>query len=125
MKTRKQKTPVRKRAQRRPAAVRKTSAPAAGTATTLALAAECTVAGADSLKTGLARLLGDSRPVTLDVGAVQRIDTTGLQLLAAFMRDRRASGRQVQWRGRAPALDTAARLLGLRSMLELPGGEDR
>jgi ABC-type transporter Mla MlaB component len=86
----------------------------------LLLAAECTVAGADALKSELGRLLQRSEPVTLDVSAVQRIDTAGLQLLAAFVRDRRTAGRTVAWRGRASALETAAGLLGLRDMLELP-----
>jgi ABC-type transporter Mla MlaB component len=57
----------------------------------------------------------------VDVTALQRIDTAGLQLLAAFVRDRRTAGRMVAWRGRSAALDAAAGLLGLDSMLELQG----
>jgi ABC-type transporter Mla MlaB component len=153
MKTRKQKTPVKKRVPRspvarraaksRPAAPRKAKRRAAAPAGpavlavdsrnadtaraegSLALAAECTVAEADSLKADLMRLLVDSRAVSLDVSGLQRIDTAGLQLLAAFVRDRRTAGRQVKWLGQAPALEAAADLLGLRSMLELPGGDGR
>ena len=147
MKTRKQKTPVSKRAQRRPAkrsaaarlpAKRDSAArqPAAGRrkavspraaesrayeAGSLTLAVECTVAEADALKSELARRLDESGPVTVDVSALQRIDTAGLQLLAAFVRDRRNAGRTVDWRGRASALEAAAGLLGLNDMLELPG----
>jgi len=131
MKTRKQKIPASKRA-RRPATKR--SAPrakaAAGKAPrrrvkvrddgSLTLAAECTVAEAESLKSELARRLDEAGPVTLDVSALQRIDTAGLQLLAAFVRDRRTAGRVVQWRGSADALAGAAGLLGLTDMLELP-----
>ena len=87
----------------------------------LTLAAECTVAEADSLKAELARRLTASEPVTVDVSALQRIDTAGLQLLAAFVRDRRNAGRKVEWRGRASALEAAAGLLGLNDMLELAG----
>ena len=87
----------------------------------LLLAAECTVAEADALKSELTQRLQRSEPVTLDVSALQRIDTAGLQLLAAFVRDRRTAGRAIAWRGRASALETAAGLLGLRDMLELPG----
>jgi phospholipid transport system transporter-binding protein len=128
MKNRKQKTAVTQRsrrparrppAQRRSAAARKTAA-AAGSAA-LALPAECTAAEADSLKTALVHRLAEPRCVTLEVCSLQRIDTAGLQLLAAFVRDRRTAGRRVEWRGRAPVLDAAAGLLGLRSMLELPG----
>lgn len=127
MKTRKQQTLVKKRADRRPAkrgtqqrrpAAARTKAPRAAA---LMLSAECTVAEADSLKAGLARLVDKATAVTLDVSALQRIDTAGLQLLAAFVRDRRAAARAVEWRGSAPALDAAANLLGLRGMLELPG----
>jgi len=127
MKTRKQQTLVKKRADRRPpAGSAKRRRPAAARAkapraAALRLAAECTVAEADALKAGLARLVDKTKAVTLDVGELQRIDTAGLQLLAAFVRDRRAAARAVEWRGRAPALDAAADLLGLRGMLQLPG----
>jgi ABC-type transporter Mla MlaB component len=84
-----------------------------------AVAAECTVADASSLKAGLAKLLDESGIVTLDVSAVQRIDTAGLQVIAAFVRERESEGRQVEWRGSAPALTAAAKLLGLSSFLKL------
>ena len=83
------------------------------------------MAEADSLKSALLRLLEEAQPVTLEVAAVQRIDTAALQLLAAFVRDRRTAGRQVAWRGRAAALDSAAALLGLSGMLELPAEDGR
>jgi ABC-type transporter Mla MlaB component len=140
MTTRKQQTPKKKSARQRPtkrgAAPRKTRARGKAAAPkhvesrvrsdeALALAAECTVAEADALKGELARRLDESAPVTLDVSALQRIDTAGLQLLAAFIRDRRTAGRAVAWRGRAPALEAAAGLLGLTNMLELPGEAGR
>jgi ABC-type transporter Mla MlaB component len=90
-----------------------------------AVAAECTVADASSLKSGLARLLDESGVVTLDIGAVQRIDTAGLQVIATFVRERESHGRQVEWRGTAPALTAAAQLLGLSSLLKLPTPADR
>lgn len=139
MKTRKQKKPVSKRASHRPAkrsAASRQPAAARGKATrpakasvqggtpaerSLTLAAECTVAASDSLKAELLRRLDESAPVILDVSALQRIDTAALQLLAAFIRDRRTAGRAVEWHGRAAALDSAAALLGLNAMLELPG----
>jgi phospholipid transport system transporter-binding protein len=141
MKTRKQKTPVSKRAHRRPskhgkagrapAAARGKAAPTPAPLGTVAddgaltLGAECTVVEADAIKAQLAQRLQESACVTMDVTALQRIDTAGLQLLAAFVRDRRTAGLAVQWRGRAPALETAAGLLGLNDMLELPGEVSR
>ncbi len=87
---------------------------------TFSVAAECTVADANTLKTGLAKLLDSAAAVTLDISAVQRIDTAGLQVIAAFVRERESHGRQVQWHGDAPALTAAAQLLGLNALLKLP-----
>jgi anti-anti-sigma regulatory factor len=89
-----------------------------------AIAAECTVADAGSLKSGLAKLLDEAGAVTLDVSAVQRIDTAGLQLLTAFVLDRMVMDREVEWRGNAPALSAAVRLLGLTAFLKLPTAEE-
>ena len=89
-------------------------------ATVLALAAECVVAGASALKESLAGLLDEPQPITLDITSLQRIDTAGLQVLTAFIRERAGNGRTVEWRGTAPALTSAAQLLGLTSLLKLP-----
>ena len=89
-------------------------------ATTLELAGEYTVAEASSLKKRLAGFLDQPLPVTLDVNSLQRIDTAGLQLITAFVRERAARGRSVEWHGSAPALTTAAQLLGLAAFLNLP-----
>jgi ABC-type transporter Mla MlaB component len=88
--------------------------------TVLALAAECLVAGASALKESLATLLDEPQPITLDITALQRIDTAGLQVLTAFVRERASHGRAVEWHGAAPALSGAAQLLGLTSLLGLP-----
>ena len=117
MTTRKKHTPAKKRARSRPAKRVDRGRHGDGS---LLLAAECTVAGAEALKSELGRRLQAQQPVTLDVSALQRSDTAGLQLLAAFVRDRRTAGHAVVWRGRASALETAAGLLGLHDMLELP-----
>ena len=89
-------------------------------ATVLALAAECVVAGASALKESLAGLLDEPQPITLDITSLQRIDTAGLQVLTAFVRERASHGRAVEWHGAAPALTGAAQLLGLTSLLGLP-----
>jgi ABC-type transporter Mla MlaB component len=87
---------------------------------TLALAAECTVSDAASLKERLAGLLDKPQAVTLDITALQRIDTAGIQVITAFVRERAGHGWPVEWQGTAPALAAAARLLGLTSLLKLP-----
>jgi ABC-type transporter Mla MlaB component len=78
------------------------------------------VADAGSLKSELAKLLESPDTVTLDIAAVQRIDTAGLQVVAAFVRERAAHGRPIAWQGSAPAFSSAARLLGLEALLQLP-----
>jgi len=87
---------------------------------TLALAAECTVSDAGSLKESLAGLVDQPQAVTLDVSALQRIDTAGLQVITAFVLERAANGRPVEWQGTAPVLATAAQLLGLTFIFKLP-----
>ena len=90
----------------------------------LALAAECTVADAAALKSGLAKLLDDAQTVALDVSAVQRVDTAALQILTTFVLDRMVQDRDVEWVGYAPVLTSAATLLGLNSILKLPTAEE-
>jgi hypothetical protein len=46
-------------------------------------------------------------------------DAAGLQVIATFVRERETHGRPVEWRGNAPALSAAAKLLGLSSFLKL------
>jgi ABC-type transporter Mla MlaB component len=103
-----------------PAATRKARAARPPTSpTSFALAAECMVADAATLKQNLAVLLGEQQAVTLDISALQRIDTAGLQVITAFVRERAVRGLRVEWQGTAPALANAAQLLGLTSLLKL------
>ena len=135
MTTRKRTTPARKIVGRPPkrrpgrsgraAPLARTARAGTAAAPRLVLGEECTLAEADGLKRSLGRLLAEPRPVRLEVAALRRIDTAGLQLLATFVRDRRTAGRLTEWRGRAPALDAAADVLGLRGILELPAGNGR
>jgi phospholipid transport system transporter-binding protein len=86
---------------------------------TCVLSADCTVAKSGALKSALLEVLDESTPVTLDIASVQRIDTAGMQLIAAFVRERESHGRKVEWRGSAPAFASAASLLGVASVLRL------
>src|SRR5690348_2678631 len=61
-----------------------------------------------SLQTELAERLDESGPVQIDGTAVDRVDTAGLQLLAAFVRDLRSENRGVEWVGCSEALKKAA-----------------
>lgn len=96
--------------------------PAAPTAVVL-LPSVCTVKDAAALKDTLCAVVGESSSVTLDVRAVERIDTAIFQLLYAFVRDRAAHDLQVTWLGAPSALLDAAALLGIHALLKLPEKE--
>src|ERR1700736_3214740 len=67
----------------------------------------------------LAERLDESGTVQIDAGAVERIDTASLQLLAAFVRDLRADARVVEWVACSAVLRRAAHSLGLAGALDL------
>ncbi len=77
-----------------------------------------------SLQTELAERLDETGQVRIDGTAVDRIDTAGLQLLAAFVRDLRAEQRAVEWVGCSNALRKAATALGLEAALGLGGTQN-
>jgi ABC-type transporter Mla MlaB component len=122
-----QAAPARRRAETaRPAkaAVRK-AAPAKRAADRLAaLAADCTIAQAASLKSQLAKVVGAPGAVTVNLSSVRRIDTAGFQVLAAFVRERRACGRDVRWEGASESFSVTASLLGLGALFS-PVKDDR
>jgi anti-anti-sigma regulatory factor len=83
----------------------------------------CTVKDAANLKDALCKVLEEVAEVTVDIRAVERVDTAIFQLLYAFFRDRAARNLGVAWLGSPPALIDAATLLGLRVQLNLPEKE--
>lgn len=100
--------------------VRKARRARAPGADRFALPAECTLADAGALRARLKRLIAHPRPLTLDGSFVERIDTATMQVLIAFVRDRRERGLPVMWHGDAPAFTEAATLLGIHGLLGLP-----
>jgi ABC-type transporter Mla MlaB component len=95
--------------------------PLAPSQPTIVLASNCNVKDASELKQSLCYYLDDGAPVALDVGKVERIDTSTIQLLCAFVRDRTARERKVEWVGDSLVIRDAARLLGVEDLLCLPG----
>jgi ABC-type transporter Mla MlaB component len=85
----------------------------------LALAAECTISQVADLKEALQCVVAVEMPVTLDCHAVKRVDTAGMQLLAAFIRERQVMNGVALLKEVPPAMLDAARLLGLNAMLGL------
>jgi phospholipid transport system transporter-binding protein len=91
---------------------------ASGKAEALTLPQDCTIPAARALKALLVQQL-DAAEVVLDASAVERVDTAGLQLLAAFARDRLQAGHATNWQGAEAQIRPAADLLGLTEMLAL------
>jgi ABC-type transporter Mla MlaB component len=83
------------------------------------LAANCSVKDAAALKSSLCAFSNHGDAVTLDVSAVERVDTATMQLLCAFVRDRSGRNQSVAWRGESAALQDAVRLLGVGALLGL------
>jgi anti-anti-sigma regulatory factor len=77
------------------------------------LGTDCTIEHAPALHKQLAKLLADRACVTLDFTAVKRCDTAGMQVLAAFVRERREAGRKLELAGMSESFVVTAQLLGL------------
>jgi ABC-type transporter Mla MlaB component len=104
---------------------RETSAPppAKAAAPVVALASNCSVKDAATLKANLQAAEMSEAAVTIDITAVERIDTASMQLLCAFVRDRHARDQSVKWRGSSAALDEAVKLLGTSELLRWESAE--
>jgi anti-anti-sigma regulatory factor len=94
----------------------------AAAASVIALASHCTVKDAAALKARLCERASDSAAVIVDVAAIERIDTSAMQLLCAFVRDRASRDQKVVWRGESQSWREALRLLGARELLGLADG---
>lgn len=86
----------------------------------LALDADLRIAAAPALRDTLLKALAAGEAVELDGAAVTQVDTSALQLLAAFSRDARAAGLSVTWTGASDSLQRGVAVLGLNSLIELP-----
>ena len=84
----------------------------------LKLESICTVREAGQLKDHLLSLRDAADSVTVDIAAVERIDTANLQVLCAFVAGRRAAGRSTLWKGESSAMAQAVALAGLSPVLE-------
>jgi ABC-type transporter Mla MlaB component len=82
-----------------------------------ALGSSCTMREGAAIKVELMKLLSVRQTVLVDVSAVERIDTSALQMLCAFVRDRRARRLTTRWTGQPPAFAEAVEILGLTSAL--------
>jgi anti-anti-sigma regulatory factor len=91
----------------------------------VALPASCTLKESAAVKTLLVQGLDQAGDIRLDLSAVERVDTSVLQLLVAFSRDMKDAGRAVDWVGCNAEFQRAARQLGLDGVLGLGRSESR
>ena len=89
----------------------------AGAPPQLTLDADLGIEHADALKQRLLSQLAANEPVLIDGAAVERLHSAALQLLCAFVRDRRSAGLEVRWGETSECLRDAAEILGLNQML--------
>jgi anti-anti-sigma regulatory factor len=88
----------------------------------LTLDASCTLRETADLQFSLVAANGN--PLVVDAGAVQRIDTAGLQLLVAMARRQQAAGRRLEWKAVSPELRQCSSRLGLDGALGLSAAGD-
>jgi hypothetical protein len=84
------------------------------------LPANCTIHGARALQAHLLEQLQLPGPCEIDGGAVQQVDTAGVQLVLAFALDCLERSLQYTWKARSPALEDAIRVLNVGALLEYP-----
>lgn len=81
---------------------------------------ECCIDAIQERKSELAEALSSHTDVELDLSALSRIDSAGLQLLAAFVLELGQKGHVVHWRGVSNIVIEGARVTGLGALLGLP-----
>lgn len=69
------------------------------------------------LKPKLLQALEAANPILIQAETVERADTAGLQLLAAFFIEARARGLDISWLKPSEPLIRSARLIGLEEVL--------
>lgn len=88
------------------------------------LAPTCTIHEIAALKDHLLQQQSNGGPIEIDGGAVQRIDTAGLQLVLAFALDCLDRNVEYRWVARSSQLEDAIQTLGIAALLESPGASN-
>ena len=83
------------------------------------LPGECVLSDIETLRQQLLAAQQLTQPVTLDVGAIERIDTASMQLILTFVLDRAVSERRLTISGSSPAWDEATNILGCSRLLQV------
>lgn len=88
----------------------------------LTLPASCGIRGVAELHQSLEELLDVDGKVVIDAGAVESVDVSVLQVLLAFLRDRRQWNGDVDWQRVSDEFRAASTLSGFAQALGLPDG---
>lgn len=91
--------------------------------TSVTLPSSCTLRDSLALKALLLDQLALGVNLLVDGSAVERIDTAGLQLLAASARDIGERKQRMRWSGASAQLRAAASRIGVSGLLGLPSDE--
>lgn len=91
--------------------------------TSLVLESACTLRESADLHFALLAVSAGAEPCYIDGSAVERVDTAGLQMLAALFCQRAAAGRSTGWTAASPELVRCATRLGLEQVLHLPASD--
>ncbi len=84
----------------------------------VALTPTCTIREVGEFRAHLLQAL-PATDVVLDASALTKIDTAGVQLLLAFVRDRKRAGVRTRWEAVPDSIRLAAQRLGLSAELQL------
>jgi anti-anti-sigma regulatory factor len=87
--------------------------------TTVSLGTALDIMHASSLKIRLASALAKDRSVVLISDKVEKADTSGLQLIYAFIKQVESQGNEVSWQKPTDRLFQASEILGLSQALHL------
>ena len=85
----------------------------------LKLPEEISIANVTEWKTKLAALVHEPSPLILDAEELSRVDTSAIQLFAAFATKARNADKVLQWQAPSVALINTAQQLGMSKMLGL------
>lgn len=85
----------------------------------IALESELGIESAPRLHAQLAPVIDHKRQVTLDAASVSRLHAASMQVLVAFVRDRRDAGRKTRIQDPSAELRHAAAALGVGTILGL------
>ena len=94
--------------------------PSGGDPKAFALGESLTMTDVKRLHGELKQLLANRKRIVLDAAAVEEVDTVGLQLLDALMREAQEHQVDVRWHEPSSVLSQGAKALGLAAKLRLP-----